>query len=60
MKYEGENGGIVYIDVSEYSGKLRKYGEYHKDKDRTWGRTRRARILFIEDTPTKTDKQTQS
>lgn len=49
MKYEGKNGGIVYIDVNEYSGNLRKYGEYHKNKDRTYSRTRKARILFIDD-----------
>lgn len=42
-----ENGGIVYIDVSDYALKLKIHGEYHKDKKGCYGKYRKARIIFI-------------
>lgn len=48
-KRSEESGGIVYIDVSDYSRKLRSHGEYHKDKTRCFGAYRKARIVFVDD-----------
>ena len=44
-----ENGGIVYLDVSDFSKKLLVHGEYHKGKNRCYAKYKKARIIFLED-----------